>query len=159
MARTLFIFTPQSCERPTTNYPTRHRDGQSRFYLAFNDTTDETCYWTFVMPQGVTGALSAVITYRASAASGTAAFEVAVEAITDGDAVDTDSASSFDSVNTTSAATVPGTIGYIDQVSITLTNADSIAAGDYARLRLNRDVSADNAAGDLHVLTVELREA
>jgi len=44
-------------------------------------------------------------------------------------------------------------------VSITLTNADSIAVGDYARLRLNRDVSADNAVGDLHVLTVELREA
>lgn len=160
MATTRLVLTPLSAEFPSSNYPALAVDGQSRPYLAFDTSTDETCYWTFVAWQGISGALTAVVTYRAaSATSGTAAFEVALECITDGDSTDTDAASSFATVNTASAVTVPGTAGYIDQVSITLTNDDSIAAGDYCRLRLNRDVSADSASGDIQVLAVELREA
>lgn len=160
MATTRLVFTPTAAEFPATNFPALAVDGQSRPYLAFDTTTDETCYWTFVAPQGLTGALSCIVTYRAaSATSGTACFEVAIEAISDGDATDTDAGASFDTVNTASAATVPGTAGYIDQFSVTLTNNDSIAAGDYCRLRLNRDVSADSASGDIQVLAVELREA
>lgn len=160
MATTRFVFTPTAAEFPSANFPALAVDGQSRPYLAFDTTTAETCYWTFVAPQGLTGALTAIVTYRAaSATSGTAAFSVALECITDGDTTDTDSASSFATANSPSAVTVPGTAGYIDQYSITLTNADSIAAGDYARLSLARNVSSDNASGDLQVLAVELREA
>lgn len=160
MATTRLILTPTAAEFPSSNYPALAIDGQARPYLAFDASTDETCYWSFVAPQGLSGALTAVITYRAaSATSGTACFEVALEAISDGDATDTDAGSSFATVNTASAATVPGTAGYIDQFSVTLTNNDSIAAGDYCRLRLNRDVSADSATGDIQVLAVELREA
>ncbi len=153
------IFLPESAAFPTTNFPALLQDAQFRNYLAFDATTNETAYWTFVAPQGLTGALTLVVTYRAaSATSGTALFDAAIEAISDGDAVDTDSASSFDTDNTPSSVTVPGTAGHIDQLSITMTNADSIAAGDYCRLRLNRD-NADTAAGDLQVLAVELRDA
>lgn len=160
MATTRFVFTPFNAEFPATNFPALLIDGQSRPYLAFDTTTSETCYWTFVAPQGLTGALTAIVTYRAaSATSGTAAFSVALEAITDGDSTDTDAASSFDTANSPSAVTVPGTAGYIDQYSITLTNADSIAAGDICRLSLARNVASDNASGDLQVLAVELREA
>lgn len=160
MATTRFVFTPTAAEFPSANFPAFAIDGQARPYLAFDTTTDETCYWTFIAWQGIANALTAVITYRAaSATSGTACFEVALECITDGDATDTDAASSFATVNTASAATVPGTAGYIDQFSVTLTNNDSIAVGDYCRLRLNRDVSADSASGDIQVLAVELREA
>lgn len=160
MATTRLLLTPLSAEFPSSNYPALGVDGQFRPYLAFDTTTDETCYWTFIAPQGLSGALTAVITYRAATAtSGTACFEVALECITDGDATDTDAASSFATVNTASAATVPGTAGYIDQFSVTLTNNDSIAVGDYCRLRLNRDVSADSATGDIQVLAVEIREA
>ena len=103
--------------------------------------------------------LTAIVTYRAaSATTGTALFDAAIEAISDGDATDTDAGSSFATDNTPTAPTVPGTAGYIDQLTITLSNNDSIAAGDYCRLRLNRD-NADTAAGDLQVLAVELRDA
>jgi len=160
MATTRLTLTPLSAEFPASNFPALAFDGQSRPYLAFDTSTDETCYWTFVAWQGISGTLTAVVTYRAaSATSGTAAFEIALECITDGDTTDTDSASSFATVNTASAVTVPGTAGYIDQVSITLTNNDSIAAGDYCRLKFNRDVSADNASGDIQVLAVEIRES
>lgn len=160
MATTRLILTPLSAEFPSSNAPALGIDGQSRPYLAFDTTTAETCYWTFVAPQGLSGALTAVVTYRAaSATSGTAAFSVALECITDGDSTDTDAASSFATANSPSAVTVPGTAGYIDQYSVTLTNDDSIAAGDYCRLSLARNVASDNASGDLQVLAVEIREA
>lgn len=157
---TLAVFTPLSAEFPLSNAAGLGIDGQGRPYLAFDTGTDEFAYWTFVAPQQISGALTLVITYRAaSATSGTACFQSALEAISDGDAVDTDATSSFGADNTNSAVTVPGTAGYIDQFVIALTNDDGIAAGDYCRLRVNRDVSADNASGDLQVLVVELRDA
>lgn len=153
---------PLSAEMPSANAPGVTQDGQSRPTLDFDATTSETCYWTFIAWQGLTGTLTAVITYRAATATtGGVAFDVAVEAITDGDALDTDAASSFDTVNTGTAAAVPGTAGHIDQISITLTNQDGIAPGDYARISLARNVAhaTDTAAGDIQVLSVEIRDA
>jgi predicted RecA/RadA family phage recombinase len=49
----------------------------------------------------------------------------------------------------------------MEQVSVTLTNADSIAAGDLVRVSVTRAVAnaADTATGDCYVLAVELRDA
>ena len=155
------ILTPLSAEFPTSNFPQLGVDGQSRPYLGFDATTAESCNWTLVAPQGLTGTLTAIVTYRmTSATTGGVAFSAAVEAITDGDTVDTDSASSFDTSNV-NTATVPGTAGHIDQISITLTNADSIAAGDLVRLKLTRETAngSDTATGDAEVLAVEFRDA
>lgn len=156
------IFLPNSAEFPSSNFPQLLLSNR-RPALAFDAATDETCYWTFVAPQGLTGALTLVITYAmASATSGTVGFQAQIEALTDGDAVDTDATTSFDSVNNSASTTVPGTAGYIDQISITLTNADSIAAADYTRLSLNRDADSsaitDSATGDAFVLALELRD-
>ena len=56
---------------------------------------------------------------------------------------------------------VPGTAGYMEQVSVTLTNADSIAAADLVRVSVARAVAngADTATGDCYVLSVEIRDA
>lgn len=156
------VFTPLSAEFPSSNFPQLTLSNR-RPVLAFDAGTDETCYWTGVAAQGWTGTVTAVITYAmASATTGTVGFQVAIEAITDGDAVDTDSATSFDTVNNSASTTVPGTAGHIDQISITLSNADSIAAADYFRLQLNRDADGsaitDSATGDALVLAVELRD-
>ena len=160
MARTVAVFTPESAAFPSSNPAELGQDTQNRFFLAFDASTDETCYWTFVPLQGLTGTKTAVVTYRAaSATSGTFLPVVAIEAITDGDALDTDAASGFATDNTPSAVTVPATAGHIDQVTVTLTNDDSIAAGDLCRLRLFRDISGDSATGDIQVLAVELRDA
>jgi hypothetical protein len=129
--------------------------------LAFDASTQETCYWTGLAPQGLTGTLTLVVSYiMASANTGSIEFEAAVEAVTELDATDLDSTTSFGSVNTGSES-VPGTPGYLGQVSITLTNNDSLAAGDYFRLSLSRDAddgTNDTATGDLYVLAVELRD-
>ena len=87
-------------------------------------------------------------------------WEVAVEAITPGDSVDLDSTTSFDSVNTGNVA-MPSTQGYQTSVTITLTNGDSVAAGDYVRISVARDAdnASDNFAADAYVSVVELKDA
>lgn len=156
------IFTPTAAEFPTSAFcaPGLVND---RPVLAFDAATDENIHFTDIAPQGLTGTITVIVTYMmASATTGAVRFQAAIEAVTDGDATDLDATTSFDTDNS-AGATVPGTAGHIDQLSITMTNADSLAAGDYYRLRLRRDADGtsgtDNATGDCYVLAVELRDA
>ena len=156
---TRYTLTPNSAELPASNFPQLQLVNR-RPVLSFDPATDETCYWTAVAPQGLTGTITVVVHYiMASATSGAVYFQAAIEAITPGDAVDLDAGTSFDAANSGNG-TVPGTAGYEQAISITMTNADSIAAGDYFRLSLNRDAdnAGDTAAGDCHVLAVEFRD-
>ena len=79
-----------------------------------------------------------------------------IAAISDGDASVT--AKVFDAVNT-ATVTVPDAAGTEDVASITLTNNDSMAAGDRIMLLLYRDADAggDTAAGDCIITAVELQ--
>ena len=152
---------PESAHFPTTNFPASTVTN-IRPVLWFDATTSETAYWTLVAPQGITGTLTLVITYlMASATTGGVAVDVAVEAVTSGDAVDLDAGTSFDAVNAASDAAVPGTAGFMEQITVTLTNADSIAAADYVRISIARDVAdaADTATGDWGLILAEFRDA
>lgn len=156
-------FLPYSAEFPASNFPQLMLSNR-RPVLAFDASTDETAYWTFVAPQGLTGTITLVLTIAmASATSGAVGFQAQLEAITDADATDTDATTSFDTVNNSASTTVPGTAGYIKQISITMTNADSMAAGDLVRLSINRDADGsaitDTATGDAYLLAAELRDA
>jgi hypothetical protein len=158
------ILTPYAAEFPSTGYPQLQviHTTVRRPVLAFDATSQETCYWTLIAPQGLTGTLTLVVTYcMASATTGGVSFDASVEAISDGDALDVDAAESVDAVNNADVATVPGTAGHIDQLSITLTNKDSVVAGDLLRIILQRAPSdaADTATGDCQVLNCELRDA
>jgi hypothetical protein len=133
-------------------------DPQARWpELLFDTTTEEHWYWTFAMPDNYGSAPIVDVYYKAtSATSGTAAFNAKLLAITPGDAQDMD-ADEFGAEQTAASETVPGTAGYLSKLSITLTNADSVAANDMVVLAVFRDVSVDNAAGDLEVPMVVLR--
>jgi hypothetical protein len=125
--------------------------------LAFDATTEEQCYWSFRMPADYASAPVMKIIYKmASATSGGVAFEARIAAVSDGDATDVD-AKAFAAANV-GTATVPGTVGYADEVSITMTNADSLAAGDFVIVYLNRDPAhaSDTAAGDAQVVSAAL---
>lgn len=137
---------------------------QNRPFLAFDDTTVENAISPpLQMPAAYTGSgtLKADIHYMmASATTGKVDFEVSVEALTAGDAVNMNSASSFDTANAANQ-TIPGTAGHPGKLTVTLTNKDSVAAGDYVRLRLERDAddgTDDTASGDCRVTLVVLRE-
>jgi hypothetical protein len=158
MANTRVVFSPLSAEFPSANFPQLTLVNR-RPVLGFDTTADETCYWTGKVPQGLTGTINLIIDYITTVTSGTARFEAAIEAVTDDDATDLDAGDSFDTVNSHTAVTVPGTAGYLDQITIVMSNVDSWAAGDYFRLKLNRDVGGDTAAADIQVLSVELRDS
>ena len=164
MARTIASLTPESANFPSTNFPqlSQQDSTRRRMVLGFDASTDESCWWTFVAPQGITTPLTAIITYfMASATTGSVRFEAFVEAVSDGDSIDLDATDSYDSTNN-AGATVPGTQGNPDQISITLTNNDSIAAADMVRIKLVRDADGttgtDDATGDCYVLLVEIRD-
>lgn len=157
-ARTLAQYGPMDAVPNSATFPAPGVDGQSRPFLAM--ATNESFDLQWQAPAGLTTPLSALITYRmSSATSNNVKMRIAIEAISDGDTVDTDSASSFASDNDSSDTTVPSTAGYIDQISITLTNDDSVAAGDLCRLRVTRIAPSGSAAtGDLEFLALELRD-
>ncbi len=157
---TRFIFIPGSAEFPASNFP-QFLLVNRRPVLAFDAATSEAAYWTSVAPQGLSGTITVILhCIMASAISGNVVFRGQLEAVTPGDAVDLDATTSFDTANSSGAVAVPGTAGYDFAVSITMTNADSIAAGDYFRLSINRDAAnaSDTATGDAYVLAVELRD-
>lgn len=160
MATTRFAFTPESAHFPTANYAALTATND-RPVLAFDAATDETAYWTFAAPQGLAGALSVIVHLFGNAAGTNSTYwQAQLEAITPGDALALQSATSFDSANAGNVA-MPATQGHQTTVSITLTNDDGIAAGDYVRLSLNRDAdhASDSFAADAYVTLVELREA
>lgn len=137
---------------------------QNRIFIAFDASTVEAMYSKALkMPEAYTGngTLKADIFYiAASATSGKFDFEICVEAITPLDATDLDASNSFDSINSQNK-TVPGTAGYMDSMTVTLTNKDSVAAGDLFRIKLERDAddaTDDTAAGDARVLNVVIYE-
>lgn len=157
---TRFDLSPLSAQFPTTNYPAL-LPSNNRMVLAYDAGTQETAFWEAVAPQGLTGTWTAVVSYRmASAITGGVAFDVAVEAVSSGDAVDLDATTSFDTVNAGNDSAVPGTAGYVKQISITLTNMDSVAAGDRLRISVARDVADgnDTATGDCYVIGIEIRD-
>lgn len=68
--------------------------------------------------------------------------------------------SSYDTTNVCTDATVPGTVGYLDSISCTLTNADSLAAGDAVKIHMERQTghATDTTSGDMEIINaVEFR--
>lgn len=161
---TRFVFTPDSAQFPSASFPelrTIHST-MRRKVLAFDAANDERCFWTVAAPDdwSTTTAPCAIIGFvMASATSGCADFEVSVEAVTDADALDLDSASGFDTANALDDVAVPGTAGYLKTASLVLTNHDSSAAGDQLTFMLEREAGTDGATGDLYVKWVEIRDA
>ena len=106
----------------------------------------------------MTGVQTCALPILASATSGDVVIDVAVMAVTPGDAADVNT-ESYAAVNSTTD-TVPATAGYLKKATITLTNDDGIAAGDYFKIKLDRDAAngSDTATGDLEILKIVIRE-
>lgn len=151
-------FFPQDNEPPTSNFATLDTRN-THPVLDFDDTTAEAAVFTGVLsPHYVgTGITVAVAFSMTSATSGTCGWTVEIERIGDSQ-LDVDS-DSFASAQTITAVTVPGTSGFVDVVSVNISdgaNMDSLAAGEQYRIRIKRDVATDTAAGDaeLHWVSV-----
>lgn len=121
--------------------------------LLFDTTTSELVYWAFRLPENYSSAPVLKVQYTAaSATSGTFGVSVSIMAVSDGDSQDVD-VESYDTANSPTASTVPGTAGHLDEISATLTNNDGMVAGDLVFIRLARNI-ADTATGDIEVRAV-----
>lgn len=124
--------------------------------LLFDGTTDELITFSFRMPNDYASGLTVKWQYSmVSAITNNVATRAQVMAASDGDNIDTDS---YDTLQASSDATVPGTAGLMDEISLALTNVDSLAAGDYISVQLGREngTSGTNATGDMEVWAIAL---
>ncbi len=157
---TLLIFTPLGNEPPTTNYATLDTRNQHPV-LDFDPTTNESAVFTAIMPRHYGGGGITVYLHYAmsSAEANTVDWDAAFERIGDQQLdIDGDGFAAVQSVDNT---TVPGTTGLVDIVSIAFANGaemDSVVVGESFRLKVTRDASNDDAAGDAELVAVEIRE-
>lgn len=126
--------------------------------VLFDDTTDEIIHWTFRMDANYSSSPVLKVQYSmVSATTGNIIISCEVMAVSVGDAVAVDT-DSYDTINVSSATAVPGTAGYPGEVSLSLTNNDSLAAGDWVALKIRRDAdnASDTATGDLELIAISL---
>lgn len=164
MASTFELNLPPESWIPDSAAPPAFGIVQGRTFWAFDAATDEILRsQAFQMPAIYAGAGTLKLDvwyFMASATSLDVRLAAAVEAVTDGDSLDEDAGESFDTANT-NTENVPGTAGHPSKLTITLTNKDSVAAGDKVRIKLSRDAdhgSEDDATGDLRMVGACLRE-
>jgi hypothetical protein len=142
------IFTPPSGDACTSGAAIDGGEGMWR--LLFDDTTDECATWQFRMPNNYSSDPLLKVGYKASVTADDVEFEAAIMCVSDGENLES---ASFSNV-AVGTATVPGTAGFLDEISITL-NDDSCAAGDMVFVVLSTDANDgtnDDATGDREVV-------
>lgn len=126
--------------------------------LVCNDTTQNMAMWSFRLPANYSSAPALKVQFRmASATTGNVVLAARAAKLTPGGGVQS-SSKAFDAANTSSATAVPGTAGFVAEISLTLTSVDTWAAGDFVVLWLMRDASnaSDTATGNLSIVAVSL---
>jgi hypothetical protein len=154
------IFSPLDTYPPDSNAATLVRTAE-RYYLSFQGSGgNQSALIATIAPQGLSGTQTIVLTVEmASATSGDTDWDVEVESVSDGDSIDLGATASFDTANSSDNNSVPATAGYPYQVTVTLTNTDSMAAGDLVRFKITRDEVSDTATGAAHVHAIEWRDS
>jgi hypothetical protein len=139
---------------PSSN-PAQLDASENNLRLLFDASTSECAIWQGTLNADYASGLTLKASFSmTSATSGTFNLDVSIMAVTPGDSADINT-DSYDTANNCDDAGVPGTAGHLDQISCSLTNADSIAAGDYFKIKMCRD-TGDTAAGDAEVVHARL---
>ena len=120
-------------------------------YLAFDGTTDEFVLVKFRVPDNYASNFGVKWKYSMeTATSNNVAIRMQVKAVTDGENITT---ATFDTLESSADDTVPGTAGLTKEISHTITNNDSMAAGDYVEIEIGREnaTSGTNASNDMYL--------
>lgn len=141
--------------KDVTNPPAILYQG-ARPYLAFDETTDEIITWSLALPDDFASGLTIKCHYSmASATTNNVAVGCEVMAVSDAETINVDS---YDTQNTSSDSAVPVSVSTKKNITLALTNADSVAAGDYISLKFRREntTTGTNATGDMYVWALAL---
>lgn len=160
----LFAFGPEHAEFPAANWATRELVGQTtghnmHYILAFDPTTDESVYFTSVLPRNYAGGgITVTLLYTTSVASNTVRWGAAFEAIPAGTALGSDS---FATAKTVGAGGSSPDANDVETTSFSFTTAeaDSVAVGEAFRLQIYRDADGtsgtDDNTGDARLISVK----
>lgn len=125
--------------------------------LLFDPTTEESAYWAFRMPENYASAPVAKLQWKANATSNSVVWGVQLAAITPSDA-DTPNEHALATTNTATTSVNATEARRLVETSITLTNADSLAAGDWLAVRVYRVAGdgSDTCTVDAELIAVSL---
>lgn len=159
---TLLQFLPANGEPPAPPFAT-FDTRNAHPVIDFDAGTQEYIIFTAVMPQHYgAGGITAHVHWAATdSTTGDVIWSIEFERI--GDQSQDLDADGWAAANLSAATAAPGTLGHVDDVTITFTDGadmDSVAAGDLFRIRVSRDATngSDTMTGDAELLMVELQE-
>jgi len=134
----------------------------NRPFLVFDAGTDQKAVWQFRLPDDYVGTPELHVIWGAdTATTGNVVWAAEVMKLTPNtDTTDADT-DGYDTANTNTDAHDGTTAGRLHTATITLTNEDSMAAGDYVAIRVSRDAdnASDTMAGDAFVHAIEFEYA
>lgn len=166
---TLVVFGPYDNIPPSSNYATLDTITAVtgfRACLDFDGVTSEAAIFQGLMPRSYgNGGLTVYLWYSPDApgeGSNTAAFDVALERVADGDDLDATGGSDFQTANTASESP-PNVADEMGVMNVAFTNGsdmDSVVAGDAFRLKVSRNTTTDTmtTSVDLQLHRIEIRE-
>lgn len=158
---TLVVLPALAAELPASGYATFDTRADAPV-LVFAKSGTPTAEFGFILPQtngaAQTPPLKLVIAWMAtSATSGTVKWQASFKSFTDdADDLDVKSYAAAKSV-TTATSDNAGEVKY-SEITFTNADADSLARGEYARLKLQRDQANDTMSGSAEMLALEIRE-
>lgn len=153
MATSRIWLSPEEAQFLASAFPALSKVNGTNFPVAslgYDAATDEAAFWRFVLPDYASGNLTLTIYWYAdTSSSGNVVWEAQISAITantDTQDVETDGLATLNFVQDTHLGTTGQRVHSCD---ITLSNLDSIAAGDLCHLRLARDANGTSATDDM----------
>ncbi len=160
---TLVVFTALQNEPPAANFATLDTRN-SIPVLDFDDTTAETAEFSGVMPRHYAGTTGITVTLGWMATDTTVTphvvdWDVAFKSVSD-DADDLDS-KAYAAVNSNDDEQEASASGEVKYSTITFTDGadmDSVAAGEYFRMKVTRDATNDTLTDDAELVFAEIRE-
>lgn len=141
-------------------FPDRVQQASALWVLAFDAAAAEYVLLSLQAPSGLTGPLYLDIDWATTATSGNVVWNVYVMAVTPADAGNILTTWGGAAVNTATTAAA-GSAGVMTRTTVTLTNTDSMAAGDQVWLLAGRDGASgsDTCAADAVVFGFTFRDS
>lgn len=153
MATVTQEFDPAAAHVLATAFPAFVKNAGTNFpvaALAYDATNDEAAFWSFIATSYGSGNVTVrVFWYADTATTGNVVWEAQLAAITaNSDSQDIET-KAFATLNFVQDAHLTGTGQRLHSADITVSNLDSLAAGDYVTLRVARDANSTSATDDL----------
>jgi hypothetical protein len=154
----------QNAQFPSTDFAqivelnTTERD----LVLAFDGTTAESIIIPDVAVSGITTPLTiTLIVCFPIATTGSAVFDISIQAVSGSNAIDLATTTSYAAVNTSAAINAPASVNNPVSATVTLTNNDSIAELDWVKIKIARNPTngSDTITSDCYLIAAVVNDA